>query len=99
MDEGHLCTSGASAIFGAIVVFAANFHSIRISIDMTVKLYFRLSKPESLTWLKTNDPEYDWASQGLNLKQLQQAIADNLHSFGEEAQSLGLKARLPLHRC
>ncbi|WP_323946992.1 hypothetical protein [Aeromonas hydrophila] len=45
---------------------------------MSVKIYSRLTKPESLAWLKANDPEYDWAGQNLNRKQLQEAIADNL---------------------
>ncbi|MFM5295187.1 hypothetical protein ACEUAI_13275 [Aeromonas veronii] len=64
---------------------------------MSVKIYSRLTKPESLAWLKANDPEYDWAGQNLNRKQLQEAIADNLQSFGEQTQSSGLKVRLSQH--
>ena len=64
---------------------------------MSVKLYSKLTKPESLAWLKINDPEYDWAGQNLNRKQLQEAIADNLQSFGEQVQSSGLKVRLSRH--
>jgi len=66
---------------------------------MLEKLYSKLTKSESLDWLKRNDPEYDWESQGCSASELREVIGDNLQSFGVEAQSPGLRVRFPRRGC
>ncbi len=54
---------------------------------MNWKVYTSLTGAEALAWLVENDPEYDWASKGLDENELRNAIADNLTDFGEKTQT------------
>lgn len=61
-----------------------------------IKTVAELTRAESIHWLASNDPEYDWAEQSAHMsdKDLHHTIADNLYDFGEGRQAAGLTVLL-----
>ncbi|MGY3895833.1 hypothetical protein [Aeromonas enterica] len=49
--------------------------------------WHQMTTNQAMSWLVVNDPEGNWMTLGANQKKLQEAVGDNLQSFGEETQS------------
>jgi hypothetical protein len=49
--------------------------------------WHQMTTNQAMNWLVINDPEGNWMMLGANSKNLQEAVGDNLQSFGEADQS------------
>ncbi|WP_368181427.1 hypothetical protein [Aeromonas sp. R7-5] len=49
--------------------------------------WHRMTTAQAMNWLVINDPEGNWMTPSAGTQNLQEAVGDNLQSFGEKPQS------------